>query len=117
MQVRRWTLVTASVIFGAMTFGAAQQTTQPAATPPADDPVRTLVGRLELERYKATIKGLTQFGIAARNRAQPQGRRLDRSAAQELRLHEHRAHQVRRTGARHRWRRRRWTGRSRWRAR
>jgi hypothetical protein len=62
MQVRRWTFVTASVIFGAMTFGAAQQTTQPAATPPADDPVRTLVGRLELEKYKATIKGLTQFG-------------------------------------------------------
>jgi len=26
------------------------------------DPVRTLVGRLDLERYKATIKGLTQFG-------------------------------------------------------
>src|SRR5439155_960591 len=28
----------------------------------ADDPVRVLVGRLELERYKATIKGLTEFG-------------------------------------------------------
>jgi hypothetical protein len=28
----------------------------------ADDPVRLLVGRLDLERYKATIKGLTQFG-------------------------------------------------------
>ncbi len=27
-----------------------------------DDPVRTLVGRLDLEKYKATIKGLTQFG-------------------------------------------------------
>ena len=26
------------------------------------DPVRTVVGRLELERYKAHIKGLTQFG-------------------------------------------------------
>ena len=26
------------------------------------DPVATLVGRLDLERYKATIKGLTQFG-------------------------------------------------------
>jgi hypothetical protein len=26
------------------------------------DPVRDLVGRLDLERYKATIKGLTQFG-------------------------------------------------------
>lgn len=29
---------------------------------PAADPVRTLVGRLELDNYKATIKGLTQFG-------------------------------------------------------
>jgi hypothetical protein len=32
---------------------------------PADtgnDPIRTMVGRLDLERYKATIKGLTQFG-------------------------------------------------------
>ncbi len=29
---------------------------------PADDPVRRLVGRLDLERYKATIKGLTEFG-------------------------------------------------------
>jgi hypothetical protein len=27
-----------------------------------DDPVRTLVARLDLERYKATIKGLTAFG-------------------------------------------------------
>src|SRR5260370_31274008 len=26
------------------------------------DPVRVLVGRLDLETYKATIKGLTQFG-------------------------------------------------------
>jgi len=28
----------------------------------ADNPVRTLVARLDLERYKATIRGLTQFG-------------------------------------------------------
>src|SRR5881396_1029611 len=28
----------------------------------ADDPVRVLVGRLDLERYKATIKALTAFG-------------------------------------------------------
>ena len=38
-----------------------------AAEPPgpgaaADDPVAQLVGRLDLERYKATIKGLTRFG-------------------------------------------------------
>jgi len=29
---------------------------------PAEDPVMTLVGRLDLEKYKAAIKGLTQFG-------------------------------------------------------
>ena len=37
----------------------------PAVAAPAaedNDPVRTLVGRLDLEKYKATIKGLTQFG-------------------------------------------------------
>jgi hypothetical protein len=30
--------------------------------PAAEDPVKTLVARLDLEKYKATIKGLTQFG-------------------------------------------------------
>ncbi len=35
---------------------------QPAAPAPQNDPIKTLVGRLELERYKATIKALTQFG-------------------------------------------------------
>jgi len=29
---------------------------------PGDDPTRALVGRLDLERYKATIRGLGQFG-------------------------------------------------------
>jgi len=29
---------------------------------PADDPIRVLVGRLDLDRYKATIKSLTEFG-------------------------------------------------------
>jgi len=32
------------------------------ATPAPPDPIATIVGRLDLERYKATIKGLTQFG-------------------------------------------------------
>src|SRR5262245_19389917 len=35
---------------------------QGGAAPDSVDPVRVLVGRLDLERYKATIKGLTQFG-------------------------------------------------------
>ena len=34
----------------------------PAPPAPAPDAVRTLVSRLDLERYKATVKGLTQFG-------------------------------------------------------
>jgi hypothetical protein len=41
---------------------AANLLAQQAAAPAPDDPVKTLVGRLDLERYKATIKGLTQFG-------------------------------------------------------
>lgn len=41
------------------TLALAQQT-PPATTP--DDPISVLVGQLELEKYKATIKGLTQFG-------------------------------------------------------
>lgn len=34
----------------------------PGAAPAPDDPVAQLVARLDLERYKATIKGLTRFG-------------------------------------------------------
>jgi hypothetical protein len=54
---------------------AAEQAAVPtAATPAAEpDPIRQLVARLDLERYKATIKGLTAFGDrrqgTARNRA------------------------------------------------
>jgi hypothetical protein len=32
------------------------------AAAPAPDPIRGLVGQLELEKYKATLKGLAQFG-------------------------------------------------------
>ncbi len=42
--------------------GAPLGQSQPAPASGPADPVRTLVSRLELERYKATIKGLTQFG-------------------------------------------------------
>jgi hypothetical protein len=35
---------------------------QPAAPNPQDEMVRSLISRLDLEKYKATIKGLTQFG-------------------------------------------------------
>jgi hypothetical protein len=45
--------------------GAQQQTgaaTQTPAVPAPEDPIKTMVARLDLEKYKATIKGLTQFG-------------------------------------------------------
>src|SRR3954452_20611353 len=50
-------------LLGALALGLASAS--PAlgqAAAPADDPVAALVQRLELEKYKATIKGLTQFG-------------------------------------------------------
>jgi hypothetical protein len=46
-----------AVLTAATTLSAQQP-----AKPEAPDPIRTLVGRLDLEKYKATIKGLTQFG-------------------------------------------------------
>jgi Peptidase family M28 len=44
---------------GAVAVVAARQ--QP-AQPAAPDPIRTLVARLDLQKYRATDKGLTQFG-------------------------------------------------------
>ena len=41
---------------------AAQIADSSARRDSADDPIRTLVSRLDLERYKATIKELTRFG-------------------------------------------------------
>jgi hypothetical protein len=41
----------------------AQRGEAPPAGPAAsDDPIKVLVGRLELEKYKGTVKGLTRFG-------------------------------------------------------
>ncbi|HEY7500038.1 MAG TPA: M20/M25/M40 family metallo-hydrolase [Vicinamibacterales bacterium] len=66
-----WGIVTAAfVLVGLGTTAIGQQTaapTQPAAAPQAaadapPDQVKLLVDRLDLEKYKATIKGLTQFG-------------------------------------------------------
>jgi hypothetical protein len=56
--------VTTSILVACAALGmlAEGSTAQATAQPQADDPVRTLVSRLELEKYKATIKGLTQFG-------------------------------------------------------
>jgi hypothetical protein len=51
-------------IFGSTLLAMTLATVSAAQGTPADsaDPVRELVSRLDLERYKATIKGLTQFG-------------------------------------------------------
>jgi len=49
--------------FAAFAITASAQAPVPATQAPApDDPIKTLVGRLELDKYKNTVKGLTQFG-------------------------------------------------------
>jgi hypothetical protein len=50
-------------VFGTLTLlDAGPLTAAEAAAAAADDPVAPLAARLDLERYKATIKGLTRFG-------------------------------------------------------
>ena len=51
-------LTTGALIVSLAVTGAAQRGNAPAQ----NDPIQTLVGQLELDKYKATIKGLTQFG-------------------------------------------------------
>ena len=55
--VAAWSLV---ALLGTTAFAQGGAANAPADT--ANDPVRTMVTRLELEKYKATVKGLTQFG-------------------------------------------------------
>src|SRR5215510_2950180 len=57
----------APVVLALTACGPSADTTTAEPTPPSQaepvaDIIPTLVGRLDLERYKATIKGLTQFG-------------------------------------------------------
>ena len=65
MVVRR-ILVAVGVIAGSVALAATQQGgaqgQQAPQTPPPPDFVQMLVDRLELAKYKATLKGLTQFG-------------------------------------------------------
>ena len=56
MRAKVWVVVPCAVL----TVAANRLEAQTPA--PADDPVRTLVSRLDLERYKKTIKDLTEFG-------------------------------------------------------
>ncbi len=53
----------ATVVSASMAFAQTAQTpASNTASAPANDPIKMLVGRLELQRYKATIRGLTKFG-------------------------------------------------------
>jgi hypothetical protein len=60
--MRRWiTALSANFILAS----AAIAQSAPAAPPAGaadEDPIRTLVARLDLAAYKSTVKGLTQFG-------------------------------------------------------
>src|SRR5687767_1426022 len=66
MRPNTSTILAACSLAASLAVPALAQSGNPAAasaTPDsANDPVRILVSRLELERYKGTIKGLTQFG-------------------------------------------------------
>src|SRR5690242_13116867 len=58
MRLGALSLAVGGVVF--ISAGVAGQAVQP--PPAAEDPIAQLVGRLDLERYKETIRGLTQFG-------------------------------------------------------
>ena len=94
---------------------APSQQTTPAQSPPPDDPIKTIVSRLDLEQIQGDDQRPYSIrGSTAGHETQPRRGRLDRGTAQELRLHEHGAPQVRlqRPGAR--WpRRRAWRSGSR----
>jgi hypothetical protein len=64
MRVSRSMVLAGAVVAGAAAVVAAQQGGQTAGAqaPAAPDPAQILVDRLNLDGYKATIKGLTQFG-------------------------------------------------------
>jgi hypothetical protein len=69
MAIRRSIVAAAGLVAGTVAVVAATQgggaqmpQTQAAQTQAPPDDVATLVGHLELEKYKAMIKGLTQFG-------------------------------------------------------
>ena len=66
-------LSTAFALAGAPVHAQQRGGNQPPPPDTLNDPVRIMVARLDLEKYKATVKGLTQFGDrrqgTARNRA------------------------------------------------
>jgi len=63
MGIRRSIVAAAGLVAGTVAvIAAAQGQQQPAPQAPPPDYVATLVGHLDLDKYKGTIKGLTQFG-------------------------------------------------------
>ena len=67
MRWNRFMVLAVCGLMATLLFGAFPQTTpagqgQRQQVSEEDDPVRELVARLHLESYKATLKGLTQFG-------------------------------------------------------
>src|SRR5262245_61253365 len=60
MSLTRFTSVTGLMVVSAAALLA--QGGQAPQAPAPEDPIQILVSRLELEKYKATLKGLTQFG-------------------------------------------------------
>ncbi len=55
--------VSAGILYSSLLTGWSQQSGAPATgTPAPPDPIVGIVGHLDLERYKATVKGLTKFG-------------------------------------------------------
>ena len=65
MHWNRFFIAICSLVIALSTAALGQQAEAPSSRAqgnPTSDPVRLLVDRLDLERYKATIKGLTQFG-------------------------------------------------------
>ncbi|HET7258824.1 MAG TPA: hypothetical protein VFI75_03830, partial [Candidatus Acidoferrum sp.] len=62
---RKFVFAAASVLGVMMSPGTSAQrveTAQAASQSSNGETIKALVGRLELERYKATVKGLTEFG-------------------------------------------------------
>jgi Peptidase family M28 len=62
MRPRVLVAVTGSLVLGLAFMAAAQGRGAASQAPAAPDHVKMLVDRLDLERYKAAVKGLTQFG-------------------------------------------------------
>jgi hypothetical protein len=62
MRSRLITACLTGALATAASLSSALAQTPRAESGPTADPIAVLVGRLDLERYKATIKGLTRFG-------------------------------------------------------